>query len=123
MLYGGILHRSWLHRDPAIHNISAYFSRGRPVHCFPYATIIEALNAGANYWKHCEEWFETLNKADNAKLKGNALKTLDTIEKATSWADYTCANLLSILVDEEELFLSPLLLGIAEWRKNLMNKY
>jgi hypothetical protein len=86
-------------------------------------TFIEALNAGANYWKHCEEWFETLNKADNAKLKGNALKTLDTIEKATSWADYTCANLLSILVDEEELFLSPLLLGIAEWRKNLMNKY
>jgi len=85
-------------------------------------TFAEAINAGANYWKHLEEWFESLNKAENANLKGNALKTLEKLEIATPWGDYTCANLLAILGNGKELELSPLLPRIAEWRNNLVSK-
>nr|WP_276976887.1 hypothetical protein [Ferrimicrobium acidiphilum] len=85
-------------------------------------TFAEAINAGANYWKHVEEWFESLNKAENATLKGNALNTLKKLEMATGWEDYTCSNLLVILVNEKELELSRLLPRVAEWRNNLMRK-
>lgn len=85
-------------------------------------TLAEALNAGANYWKHSEEWFDTLNAAENKKLKGNALATLGTLEKATPWANYTCANLLAVLVNGKEFELSSLLTGITEWRNNMMGK-
>jgi hypothetical protein len=83
-------------------------------------TFAEAINAGANYWKHVEEWFESLNKAGNTTLKGNASKTLEKLETATPWEDYTCANLLAILGNGKELELSPLLPRIAEWRNNLV---
>ena len=86
-------------------------------------TFAEALNAGANYWKHSEEWFETLYKPENVSLKGNALATLKALNKVTPWEDYTCSNLLAILGNEKELELSSLLLGIAEWRNNLMRKH
>jgi hypothetical protein len=82
-------------------------------------TFTEALNAGANYWKHSEEWFETLSRTENAKLKSQAMETIARLEKATPWDDYTCANLLAILVNGKELELSSLLPGIAEWRNNL----
>ena len=85
-------------------------------------TFAEAINAGANYWKHVEEWFGSLNKAENATLKGNALKTLEKLEIATPWEDYTCANLLTILGNGKDLELSPLLPRIAEWRNNLVSK-
>ena len=85
-------------------------------------TFAEAINAGANYWKHVEEWLESLNKAENATLKRNALKTLEKLEMATPWEEYTCANLLAILGNGKELELSPLLPRIAEWRNNLMSK-
>jgi hypothetical protein len=85
-------------------------------------SFAEAINAGANYWKHVEEWFVSLNKDKNTSLKGKALKTLEKLEMATPWEDYTCANLLAILGSGTELTLSPLLPRIAEWRKNLINK-
>lgn len=79
-----------------------------------------ALNAGANYWKHVDEWVEDLNKSDDPGLKGNALKTLQQLETVTQWEDYTCANLLSVLMDGHALELSRLLPAIAEWRHNLI---
>jgi hypothetical protein len=82
-------------------------------------TFVSALNAGANYWKHQEEWYETLWTGQDASLKGNALKTLATLEKITPWEFYTCANLLAILVDGKELELSSLLPKITEWGDNL----
>lgn len=84
-------------------------------------TFAEAINAGANYWKHMEEWLESLNNAENATLKSNAKKTLEKLEMATPWEDYTCANLLAILGNGQELELSPLLPRIEEWRNNLMS--
>lgn len=37
-------------------------------------SIAGAINAGANYWKHMEEWFETLGKPAG-ELKGQAIKS------------------------------------------------
>ena len=81
----------------------------------------EAVNAGANYWKHVEEWIGYLNKAENVPLKNITLRTLDKLELATPWDDYTCANLLAVLRNGKELELSALLTEIAEWRNNLVN--
>ncbi len=98
-------------------------------------TVMEALWAGANYWKHYEEWglnitvFEdadneglkkiTINRHSDV-LKGLAKNTVRTIEKITPWADYTCSNILAELLPDEEIKLLPLFKYIAEWRKNLM---
>lgn len=81
-----------------------------------------ALNAAANYWKHMEEWIETLNGPDGGDLKGNALRTLQQIEAVTPWQDYTCANLLTVLLDGQALELSHLLPVIADWRDNIITK-
>lgn len=83
-------------------------------------SVVAAINAAANYWKHVEEWIETLDKSDDADLKGSALKTLQRIETVTPWEEYTCANLLAALLDGQALELSHLLPAIAEWRHNLM---
>jgi hypothetical protein len=84
-------------------------------------TFAAAVNAAANYWKHVEEWLFHLNRDENASLRSNALNTLKTLEMATPWEEYTCANLLAILGYGKALVLSPLLPPIAEWRNNLMN--
>ena len=84
-------------------------------------SLAAALNAAANYWKHMEEWIEALNGLDGGTLKGNALRTLQQIEAVTPWEDYTCANLLAVLLDGRALELSNLLPSIAEWRDNLIN--
>ncbi|WP_299923771.1 hypothetical protein [uncultured Pelagimonas sp.] len=85
---------------------------------FSYAS---ALNAGANYWKHQEEWFEILYSGEDLGLKGHALDTLAKLEKVTPWEDYSCTNLLAIMLDGKELELSALLPKIFEWRDNLKN--
>lgn len=82
-------------------------------------SLAVAINAGANYWKHTEEWIETINKSDDADLKGSALKTLQQIEAITPWEEYTCSNLLAVLLDGQALELSRLLPKIEEWRDNL----
>jgi hypothetical protein len=100
-------------------------------------TIMEALNAGANYWKHYEEWglnitvsedvdsIEglkkiTINRNPDVLDRNDAKNTIAAIEKITPWADYACANLLAELLPNKKLKLSLLLTHIVEWRKNLM---
>ncbi|MFT6076156.1 MAG: hypothetical protein ACJAVT_002291 [Yoonia sp.] len=78
-----------------------------------------AINAGANYWKHQEEWFKTLSSDENSSLKGHALDTFSRLEKLTPWDAYTCSNLLAIMLDGKELELSALLPKIFEWHDNL----
>lgn len=84
-------------------------------------SLAAAINAGANYWKHMEEWIETLNKTADAELKGNALKTLQQLETITPWAEYSCANLLAALLDGQPLELSRLLPQIEIWRANVFD--
>lgn len=82
-------------------------------------SFASALNAGANYWKHQEEWFATLLSGEDTSLKGQALDTLAKLENITPWGSYTCSNLLAILVDGKELELSALLPKIIEWGDNV----
>lgn len=90
--------------------------------CAPMAradlSVAAAINAGANYWKHMEEWFGTPGKPAG-ELKGPAIKTLQQIEIITPWADYTCSNLLASLLGGRSLELSLLLPAIELWRDNL----
>lgn len=85
-------------------------------------TLVEALNAGANYWKHLEEWGLKdpwiIIERNKSALEGQALKTIQTIEKITPWAEYTCSNLLAEIASVGGIELSPLLPLIAEWRDN-----
>ncbi|WP_042955289.1 hypothetical protein [Pseudomonas sp. G5(2012)] len=84
--------------------------------------FVEIVNAGANYWKHLDEWdIRAVCRRDVDALNGNknAVRTIETIEKITPWADYTCSNLLAALLGDEPLKLSLLLPKIAEWRSNL----
>ncbi|WP_313538535.1 hypothetical protein [Sphingomonas sp.] len=83
-------------------------------------SLVAAVNAAANYWKHVEEWIETLNRSNDADLQASALKTLQRIENVTPWEEYTCANLLAVFLDGQPLELSRLLPTISEWRHNLM---
>ena len=85
-------------------------------------TMAAALNAGANYWKHMEEWFETLTET-KAELKGQALKTLQQLEVVTPWEDYTCSNLLNAILNGQDLALSRLLPMIEVWRDTLYMKF
>lgn len=82
-------------------------------------SLATAINAGANYWKHMEEWIETINKSDYADLRGSALKTLKQIEAITPWAEYACSNLLAVLLEGQAPELSHLLPKIEEWRDNV----
>lgn len=83
-------------------------------------TLMEAINAGANYWKHLEEWgLNAIVERDVSALKGQAFNTIMTIEKATPWDDYTCSNLLAVLLAGGEFTLSSLLPKVAEWRQSL----
>lgn len=87
-------------------------------------TFIEALNAGANYWKHQEEW--GLNKLVSRDIEGlskQARNTIITIEMATPWADYTCSNLLAELIGEREYCLISLISSMEEWRNDMDKKH
>jgi len=81
-------------------------------------SLTDALKVPPNM----EEWIETLNGPDGGDLKGNALRTLQQIEAVTPWQDYTCANLLAVLLDGQALELSHLLPVIADWRDNIITK-
>jgi hypothetical protein len=82
-------------------------------------SLVAALYAGANYWKHVDEWFQVLNMADNSDLHGSAISTLKQVETVTPWEEYTCANMLAALLDGQALELSRLLPAIEQWRHNI----
>lgn len=85
-------------------------------------TYVKVLNAGANYWKHEFEWgLRNCITKDIELLTNSAKKTIKTIEQLTPWADYTCSNLLAILIGEDELILSSLMPYIESWRIELDN--
>lgn len=78
-----------------------------------------SLNAAANYWKHLEEWHEKISGPDDQNLGSQAMRTLEQIELITPWEDYTCSNLLAVLLAGQAFKLSLLLPNIETWRNNL----
>lgn len=89
-----------------------------------YANII---NAGANYFKHQDEWdiWAVINKDRNA-LGDQAKRTVEIIEAITPWSDYTLSNLLAELLDNPldliEIKISKILPYVTEWRNNVALK-
>ena len=84
-------------------------------------SLVEVVNAAANYHKHLEEWgLKNIVERNTDELKGSARNTILTIEKLTPWDDYTCSNLLAVLLGSKEFQLSLLLPKILEWQDNLM---
>lgn len=82
-------------------------------------SLVTAINLGANYWKHVEEWTEKINKSVDAELTGSALNTFNKLTAITPWREYTCSNLLAIILEGQRLELSLLLPKIEEWRNNI----
>lgn len=99
--------------------------------------LVEAINAGANYWKHEPEWpfdveFGNSNaealttisvKRDGQNLTSIQRKTFDIVTKLTPYADYTLANLLAEIIEQTSkspcLLFEPLLPYVAQWRDEL----
>jgi hypothetical protein len=83
-------------------------------------TYIKAINAGANYWKHQDEWGIFNSITEDIESQNRAAKfTIATIELITPWAEYTCSNLLAELINDKEFILSSLLPHVEEWRSEL----
>lgn len=115
-------------------NKSDCFKHGRQLEEDLY--LMEALNAGANYWKHEPEWPFSLNvgspdandlapisinrSGDN--LEKNSKGTYGLITKLTEYSDYTLSNLLAVILErvsqKGELSFSSLLPFIEQWRND-----
>lgn len=96
-------------------------------------SYVYIINAGANYWKHCDEW-ETITAVsvpdsemveiiarDYDRLEKIAKRTINTIQNASSWGDYTCSNLLAAITTTETLSFLPLIPILLEWRNALID--
>jgi hypothetical protein len=80
-------------------------------------TFIAALNAGANFWKHRDEWgLRTNVLRDIDSLGWQARQTVETIELITPWDDYTLANLIACLTPSGQLRLVELIPQLTKWR-------
>lgn len=96
-------------------------------------SCVYIINAVANYWKHCDEWktFTAISVPDSEMmeiiirdyecLENIAKRTVNTIEKVSSWADYTCANVLAAITDTEKLSVIALIPILLEWRNALIS--
>ncbi len=102
--------------------------------------LAEALDAGANYFKHEPEWPLIINRGEvdhgglyplSIDKSGESLekfqkKTLEIIAKVTPYGDYTLSNLLADInrgmnLGNYESF-SPLLPFLAKWRDALIRE-
>lgn len=88
-------------------------------------TLVAALNAGANFWKHRDEWGIGANVSrDTALLNAQAQHTIKLIEDLTPWDDYTLSNLLTRLTPSGEMRLAELIAPLVKWRDavDLLNR-
>ena len=80
-------------------------------------TFVAALNAGANYWKHRDEWgLRAGVTRDTSLLSPPAQQTIKSIELLTTWDDYTLSNLVASLTQSSALCLSNLIPQVILWR-------
>ena len=81
-------------------------------------SIVDILNAAANFWKHQDEWdIYTVITRDVDALGKREQKTVDIIESVTPWSDFTFANLLFELTGEIQF--ARLIPMLEEWRRQL----
>lgn len=90
---------------------------GLPPNIKPDLTLVTALNAGANFWKHMDEWgIRAVVVRDINSLSRQAQQTIRTIEALTPWDDYTLSNLVACLTPSSKLRLTELIPQLVVWR-------
>lgn len=88
-----------------------------PPNIKPNLTLVTALNAGANFWKHRDEWgIRAVVFRDINSLVPQARRTIKAIETLTPWDDYTLSNLVACLTPSSELRLVELIPQLVVWR-------
>lgn len=91
-----------------------------PPNITEHVTLVAALNAGANFWKHRDEWGIRANVSrDTCSLSAQARQTIKMIEVLTPWDDYTLSNLLACLTPSGELRLAELMPLLVRWRASV----
>jgi hypothetical protein len=76
-----------------------------------------ALNAGANFWKHQDEWgLRAVVSRETDTLSPPAEQTIKTIELLTPWNDYILSNLLACLTQSNEPCFTNLAPILILWR-------
>jgi hypothetical protein len=76
-----------------------------------------ALNAGANFWKHQDEWgLRAVVSRETDTLSPPAQQTIKTIELLTPWDNYTLSNLLACLTQSNEPRFTNLAPFLILWR-------
>ena len=78
-----------------------------------FGTHAHAIWQGANYWKHGEEWYQAV--FNGCSLEGGAKNSRDNLDNYTEWDDYTCANLLNVILKGEPLSLVALIPILEAW--------
>jgi len=83
-----------------------------PNHSSGYS-IVQLVNAGANYWKHYQYPYGSLHKT-----------TMQAIERLGLEVEYpyVCESILDEIVETEERPFSKLVILLADWRSHLIEK-
>jgi hypothetical protein len=75
-------------------------------------SVIEGINAAANFWKHHDEWPDP-----DPKRRHHEEKTKGVIDSFTpSSADYVLGNVLHELVQPQPLRFAHVILLLSQWR-------
>lgn len=84
-------------------------------------TYVAAINSGANYWKHSDEWVKITKECEDLKIKPQAIYTMETLGEVTDSSYYPCSNLLFELLKSEELRLTSLIPIMKSWRNAIIS--
>ena len=82
-------------------------------------STVAAINAIANYWKHCSDWDERERKGEDPSKQGSSQLTIQHLESLGDLNDYPCANALALMSLGKDLALSNLTSVLIEWREGL----
>lgn len=83
-------------------------------------SFTSALNAGANFWKHQDEWgIRAVASRETETLGSPAQQTIKIIELLTPWDDYTLSNLLACLTQSNKPCLTSLTPILILWRSEV----
>lgn len=80
-------------------------------------TVVSAINAAANWWKHSSEWPLTRAEELSANSARPAARTREIVSKSSESTDFPLSNLLAWLSKGDgSLALTELLPSLVQWR-------
>ncbi|PJE29265.1 hypothetical protein CVM50_12140 [Pseudooceanicola marinus] len=82
-------------------------------------SMARAINAIANYWKHCSDWDEDERNGRRPSETKPSKWTIADLERMGDLSDYPCSNALASMSPRNDLALSNLVSVLIEWREEL----